>query len=393
MALTGTPARARKIIGVISFMNAAGAQEALLRLARQMRARGHHMEVWFLYQEDDIHAEEPFIRVFERRPRLSVIQYAGVFIRLCHALIVAKPDAVIGFLPLGNVFGLAAAALAGVPRRVASQRSPGQTFGSVMRRLDRLLGRSGVYTRIICVSDAVRASFADYPDAYRAKLTVVHNGIEWAPALETRFEARRMLSLPLEGFLYAAIGRLKAQKNYGFLITAFADQADGVLVIAGDGPLKPQLEAQASALGVSDRVIFLGAVDRVAVRRLLQASDAFLQPSLYEGQSNAVLEAMHRGLPIIVSDIPEQRETVLDPQTGEVGGLVVPLGDTVAWTKALADLRRDPECRASLSAAARVIVERRFSLRRMIDGFEAELVVSSPRASAATTRQNAAVPR
>lgn len=157
--------------------------------------------------------------------------------------------------------------------------------------------------------------------------------------------------------------------------------------------MKPQLEAQASALGVSDRVIFLGAVDRVAVRRLLQASDVFLQPSLYEGQSNAVLEAMHQGLPIIVSDIPEQRETVLDPQTGEVGGLVVPLGDTVAWTKALADLRRDPECRASLSAAARVIVERRFSLRRMIDGFEAELVVSSPRASAATTRQNAAVPR
>lgn len=373
MAVTRPSPEPRKIIGVISFMNAAGAQEALLRLARQMRARGHLMEVWFLYQEDNIHADEPFIRVFDHRPRLSPLQYVSVFIRLCRAIAAARPDAVVGFLPLGNVFGLTAAALVGTPRRVASQRAPAVTFGRVIRRLDRLLGCTRVYGSILCVSQAVKASFADYPAAYRAKLGVIHNGIEWDAAAETPAQARQRLGLPGDAFLYVAIGRLKPQKNYGFLIEAFAAVSDGLLVIAGDGPLRSELEAHAKVLGVTDRIIFLGALDRRGVRLLLRAADIFVQPSLFEGQSNAVLEAMHSSLPVVVSDIPEQRETVLDPATGDIGGLLVTLSDTMAWTRALEELRIDPERSALLSATGQAMVERRFALDRMIDGFEAEL--------------------
>lgn len=376
MALTMTGERPLRIIGVISFMNAAGAQAALLRLARQMRARGHQMEVWFLYQEDDIHASEPFVRVFEQRPKLSLIQYISVFLRLCRALKAARPDAVIGFLPLGNVFGLSAAFLVGVPRRIASQRAPGRTFGRVMRRLDRRLGGARVYNRIVCVSEAVRASFSDYPAAYRAKLGVIHNGIAWEPAPESAAEARLALGLPQAAFLYVAVGRIKAQKNYAFLIQAFSGVSEGLLVIAGDGEQRPRLEAEVQALGLTHRVRFLGALDQTGVRRLLRAADVFVQPSHYEGQSNAVLEAMHAGLPIVVSDIPEQRETLLDPDTGETGGLLLPLGDASVWATALEDLRRDPERRSALSTAARSIVERRFTLERMIDGFEAELCLS-----------------
>ena len=371
-----TPTRPRRIIGVISFMNAAGAQAAILRLARQMRARGHQMEVWFLYQEDAIHADEPFVRVFEHRPQLSLIQYVGVFLRLCRALKAARPDAVIGFLPLGNVFGLSAAFLAGAPRRVASQRAPGRTFGRVMRRLDRWLGSTRVYDRIVCVSEAVQASFSDYPAAYRAKLGVIHNGIAWEPTPDSPVEARLALGLPQAVFLYVAVGRMKTQKNYAFLIQAFSGVSEGLLVIAGDGDQRPRLEAEVEALGLAHRVRFLGALDQTGVRRLLRAADVFVQPSLYEGQSNAVLEAMHAGLPIAVSDIPEQRETLVDPDTDETGGLLVPLNDLSAWTTALEDLRTDPESRSALSAAALSIVERRFTLDRMIDGFEAELCLS-----------------
>lgn len=374
MALT--PISPRRIISVISFMNAAGAQEALLRLARQMRARGHQMEVWFLYQEEAVHADEPFVRVFERRPKLSAIQYVTVFIRLCRALMKVRPDAVVGFLPLGNVFGLTAAAIAGVPRRIASQRAPSHTFGRVIRALDRGLGASGVYHRIICVSEAVRASFADYPQAYQSKLEVVHNGIDWLPAPESLAEARRALALPQDAFLYVAVGRLKPQKNYGLLIEAFSEVSDGMLVIAGDGPLRAGLETQATGLGLTDRILFLGALDQPDVRRLLRAADVFVQPSLYEGQSNAVLEAMHAGLPIIVSDIPEQRETVLDPETGEVGGLLIPANDPSAWSRVLNQLRLDPQRRTRLSVTAKALVKRRFALSRMVDGFEAALGLS-----------------
>lgn len=374
-SVTSTP---KKIIGVISFMNAAGAQEALLRLARQMRARGHQMEVWFLYEEDSIHADEPFIKVFVRKPKLSPLEYISVFFRLIGDLRKAQADAVVGFLPLGNVFGLTAATLAGVPLRIASQRAPGPTFGKVMRILDRWLGTSAVYHRIICVSGAVKASFADYPAAYRAKLSVVHNGIEWTPSTLDRTAARTALGLPVDKFLFTAIGRMKTQKNYPFLLDALAKVKDSTLVIAGDGALRPQLEAQAASLGMADRVIFLGALGRSAIRDLLRASDAFVQSSLYEGQSNAVLEAMNEGLPIIVSDIPEQRETVVDEQTGEMGGMLAPLHDIDAWARALQEVRDDPALRERLSRTARTLVNRHFTVDKMIDGFEAAIAPAAP---------------
>ncbi len=174
----------------------------------------------------------------------------------------------------------------------------------------------------------------------------------------------------------SAIGRLTSQKNYSLLIEAFTGVPEGLLIIAGEGPLRASLEAQVVASGLAGRVMFLGAIDRAAVRRLLRAADVFVQPSLFEGQSNAVLEAMHAALPIVASDIAEQRETLVDPGTGEAAGLLVPPDDAQAWTRALNDLHAHPQWRASLAAAASERVERRFGLNRMIDGFEAALDLS-----------------
>lgn len=362
-----------KIIGIISFMNAAGAQEALLRVSRGLRARGHDMEVWFLYEEDSIHANEPSIRVFEHKTRLSPIEYVKVFFRLRAALKTARPDAVVGFLPLGNVFGMTAAWLAGVPWRVASQRAPGPTFGKAMRILDRLLGSSGVYHKIVCVSDAVRQSFAGYPIAYRRKLSVVHNGIAWTAAEADKLAARDALGLNRDAFVFGAIGRMKVQKNYFFMLDAFAGSSKGILVIAGDGMLRPELEAHAAKLGIADRVLFLGALDRAGIRNFLKAMDVFVQTSLYEGQSNAVLEAMHAGLPMVLSDIPEQRETVVDAQ-GEACSLLAGLDDLTGWQEALRRLEADADLRNELGALALHHVNARFTLDAMMDGFERALV-------------------
>lgn len=363
-----------KIIGIISFMNAAGAQEALLRLSRHMRARGHDMEVWFLYEEDDIHAAEPHIRVFEHKPRLSPLEYLKVFVRLRSRLKAEKPDAVVGFLPLGNVFGMTAAALAGVPWRVASQRAPGPTFGKVMRILDRTLGNSRVYDKIVCVSDAVRKSFDGYPASYRNKLSVVHNGIEWRASTLSVPQARAALSLPPDGFIFGAIGRMKVQKNYFFMLDAFAATKNGILAIAGDGKLRPELEVHAQKLGIADRVVFLGALGREEVRHFLRAMDVFVQTSLYEGQSNAVLEAMNEGLPMLLSDIPEQRETIVDDISGKLCGMLAPLGDLPEWQLAFRTLSADAELRRELGDAGLAYVNARFTLKAMIDGFERTLV-------------------
>lgn len=363
------PGRPLRIVGVTSFMNAAGAQEALLRIARQLRQRGHHMSVWFLYEEVPVFRGELHTHTFLEKPRLSPLDYLKVFLALRDRIRREKPDVVIGFLPLGQIFGAVAAATAGVRARIASQRAPGSTYGRAMRWLDWVCGTTGLYRRIVCVSEAVRASFSRYPQSYRRRLCVVHNGIEWPRQLPQRDAARRALGLSDGIVAFLAVGRLKAQKNYRFMLERLAETPGILLLIAGDGELREVLERAAAEFRVRDRVRFLGNVNRTGICELLAACDVFIQTSVYEGQSNAILEAMHAGLPIIASDIPMQRETLCD-ETGAAAAILAPLDNPQVWQEGMARLRDRPDLRARLGTDASSLVERRFALGRMIDGFE-----------------------
>jgi glycosyltransferase involved in cell wall biosynthesis len=109
------------------------------------------------------------------------------------------------------------------------------------------------------------------------------------------------------------------------------------------------------------------------VTDLLRAADGFVQTSLFEGQSNSILEAMHEGLPIICSDIPMQRETVCE-ENGEPAALLVPLLEFEAWRDAFLRLRDEPDFAQETGARARALVSRYFTLDRMIDGFEATIM-------------------
>ncbi len=362
----------KRIVGVISFMNKAGAQLALLRLARALRARGHVVEIWSFYEKSPYEDGAGHSVIFIAKPELSLLEYLKVYIRLVSRLRQTKPDAVIGFLPLGNIFGLSAAALSGVPRRVASQRSPGTTYGRVTRFLDRVMGASGIYHSIICVSESVRSAFSGYPRKYRDKLSVIHNGVDWTPSDVDAPSARRQLGLPLDGRLVAAVGRLEAQKNYPLLIEIASKVERAHFAIAGDGALRPSLEALARSSGVAHRVSFLGSLDQTSVRRLLGVADVFVHTSLFEGHSNAMLEAMHEGLPIIAGDIPEQRETLCDEE-GNAAGVLVSLDDADAWAVALKRLLDDPNGAGNIGGRARELARKRFSLDRMADKFEQAL--------------------
>ena len=247
-----------------------------------------------------------------------------------------------------------------------------------MRLLDRLWGTLGVYTRIVCVSDAVLHSFDDYPKAYRDKLSVVHNGIEWTPSPLSREEARARFGLPQDALVLLALGRMKTQKNYLYLLERVAETPGVLLVVGGDGELRPQVEAKIAELGISDRVRLLGNVEREGVNALYAASDVFVMSSLYEGQSNAVLEAMNAGLPMVVSDIPMNRETLVDAEGSETG-VLAPLDRPDVWLAGLARLRDDAAERARLGAAAQALVQRRFSLDAMIDGFERAILADLER--------------
>jgi glycosyltransferase involved in cell wall biosynthesis len=363
----------RRVLVINSFTNTGGSQQATLRLARQLKSRGYEAEAWFIYRKGALlagqdRAEAPTRVVFDKSD-LSVVDYLKLPFRLLGMFRRFRPDTVISFLPFASVVAQPLALLSGVRKRVASHRVPGTTYSPILRLLDRLFGTIGVFTNIICVSDAVRDSFVSYPEGYRRRLGVIHNGIEWVGAKLNRTAARTAHQLTDSDFYVLGVGRLCEQKNFGLAIEAVAKTPGTRLLIAGDGPDRASLEQQVGVSGAADRVVFLGSQRADHIADLFAACDAFILPSLFEGQSNALLEAMHAGRPILASDIQMQRET-LQLNDGEFAGFLLPLDEPDAWSRALARLRDDAHLRSELATRANDLVSDRFSLRKMVDKFE-----------------------
>jgi glycosyltransferase involved in cell wall biosynthesis len=198
------------------------------------------------------------------------------------------------------------------------------------------------------------------PARWHSRLAVVPNGI--APVAHdpaARAAARAALGLAAGDVAGLYLGELSERKDP--LVAVRAARAAGppfVLLVAGDGPLAPEVRALADP---SVRV--LG--HRDDARALLAAADVFVLPSRREGLSFAVLEAMGHGLAMVVADGAGNPEAVGD------AGLVLPAGDERAFAEALARLAGDPSLRASLGAAARARVEERFTADALRDGVRA----------------------
>ena len=154
------------------------------------------------------------------------------------------------------------------------------------------------------------------------------------------------------GPCFLAVGRLHPQKAYDVLLDAFAILApqfpDWRLVALGDGELRSGLAARTQALGLAERVDWLG--QQADPWPWLRAADAFVLPSRFEGTPNALLEAMSCGVPPIVSDATAGAlEYVAEGETG----LIVPVNDAGALAAAMARLAGDAALRARLGEAAR----------------------------------------
>lgn len=338
-----------------------------LQVATALRERGYVAETWFLYEHEPAFENEPGIRVILPRRVRSLVDLVRIFMRLVSAMRAFRPDAVHGVLPLGNAFGLLAAAIIGCPSRVASQHTEARTHSTAMRWLDWLLGTIGVYTRNITVSHAVGRSYAGYPRPYVRRLRVVQNGMRTPKPQRSKAEARAHFGLPVEVQLLGNLGRLAHQKYQDFLFDVMAALPDVHLALAGDGPLREQYEAQIKAAGLTDRIHLLGAVPPEDVPDFLGALDLFVLPSRYEGLPIALIEAMQTGCPVIASDIPPTIEVAM-PEGDEVSAVVLSLDSAEPWIEAVRDLFAHPEKLSALAEASR----RRgafFTLDRMADGY------------------------
>jgi len=164
------------------------------------------------------------------------------------------------------------------------------------------------------------------------------------------------------------VGRLHEQKGLDVLLEAFHRlrqwySYNVCLDVVGAGPLLGALQSQANRLGISDSVVFWG--DREDVPAYLQSADIFILPSRAEGISNALLEAMACGLPVVVSAIPGNTDVI---QHGE-NGLVFPVNESDSLAGNLLLLLEQPALRRRLGEAACRTVEERYSLHRVADRY------------------------
>jgi sugar transferase (PEP-CTERM/EpsH1 system associated) len=233
------------------------------------------------------------------------------------------------------------------------------------RRVRRLL--APLVTEFVTVGRDLWRWLVEEVGVPASKVRTIHNGVD-----TRRFQpgdpsaARRALGLPADCPIAGTVGRLDPVKDQAGLIRAFAlatRERPALLVIAGEGPCRAELETLTRSLGLEERVRLLG--ERDDVPTLLQALDCFVLPSLGEGISNAILEAMAAGLPVIATLVGGNGELV---QGGVTGTLVEPR-DAEALAGALAAYFRDPDLARAHGAAGRLRAEREFSLERMLLGY------------------------
>lgn len=234
-----------------------------------------------------------------------------------------------------------------------------------IERMERLLWR--VPDAIVAVGHEQSAAMRKLYGIPEDRVRVVWNGTERPEAdLPPEFAKLRSDGVPVIG----SISTLIPQKGIADLLQAAAMLKQSgrpfMLMIAGEGGLRSELESLASSLGIGDHVRFLGWVQE-ASRRALPACDIFVQPSHWEAMSVAVLEAMAAGKPVVATRVGENGRVLVDGESG----LVVPPRQPQALAAALARLLDDPALRTRLALNAERRFRENFTVRHMIERHEA----------------------
>jgi glycosyltransferase involved in cell wall biosynthesis len=267
-----------------------------------------------------------------------------------------------------NVFGMAAAALARVPVRIASRRETTGTRTPAQKFVERRA--YGLAHAIVANAEAVGRQLVE-EGVRPGKIVTVYNGLRAErvapPPGLGRGEARSRFGLPdgdRPAVTILANLRLPVKDHPTFLRAArqVAEEVpEAVFVLAGEGELTGQMQALAAELGVGDKAFFIGRCGAVA--ELLAASDVCVLSSRAEGFSNAILEYMAAGRPVVATDVGGAREAVSEGETGHL----VPAGDHAAMAARVVSLLRDPGRAREMGGRGRRVVLEKFSCQAQLE--------------------------
>ena len=256
-----------------------------------------------------------------------------------------------------NVFGMAAATLAGVQAKIASKRETGGVRSGGQEFVEKLaFGRADA---IIANSAAVRDYLIERGIA-SAKINVIYNGLD-LDRFNNVDAGREKFGLPTDEsirFITLVANLRHSVKNVPMFLRAAKRVAESApithFVVAGEGELENDLKAVAHELGVADNVHFIGRCTDVPA--LLAASYACVLTSTAEGFSNSILEYMAAGKPVVATNVGGATESVIDEETG----FLVASDDDAAMADRLIDLLNNEEKARQFGTAAKHIVTAKF---------------------------------
>lgn len=315
-----------KLTFVTSTLHAGGAERVISLLANSFCQKGYEVEIVCINKHLVFYPIDEKVKVWFAEDEVESLSILKKMMWLRKHINSEKPDVVIAFML--EVYCVTLASLIGVSVPViSSERIDPHFFGRAKGLLRWLLLRRTTHL----VVQTVRIK-----DFYSAKLqsrtTIIPN-----PVTDKVFS----LTPTLKQKRIIAVGRLAYQKNYPMMFRAFAkvhhDFPDWQLVVYGNGPQKEEIRGVIERLGMEGHIILAGKSDHVVEE--MNKSSLFVMSSDYEGMSNALLEAVCVGLPVLSTDVSGAKDLI----TEGVNGYIVPVGNERALTLALSSMLSSPE--------------------------------------------------
>lgn len=365
----------KRVLFVTTDLALGGAETQVVHLATRLKSRGWEVQVVSLMPPRAyvVEMQAAGVSVFSLDIKRKVPD-PRPFLRLARLIRAWRPEIVHSHMVHANILARIVRPLVRVPVLVCTAHSIDERGRKGSGRLREFLYR---LTDPFCdlttqVSQAGLERYVRIGTVPRHKIRYIPNGVDterFKSDLEARLRSRQELRLE-EAFVWLAVGRFDVEKDYPNMLRAFAQvvkkQCETFLLIAGDGPLRPAVEELARDLGLKDHVQFLGI--RRDIPDLMNAADAYIMSSIWEGMPMVLLEASATELPIVATNVGGNREVVLDGKTG----FLVPPKDPEALAQAMLRLMSlSEEERWRMGKLARQHIEAHYSLDRVVNQWEA----------------------
>lgn len=355
-----------RVLHVITGVDVGGAETQLLSLVDGLVDRGFDVTVAYLKGDGELAEEFRTAGCDVKRIGIRADADPIGFLELLAHVARNDYDVVHGHLFHGNVYGVTAATLAGVPHVVSSKhndppfwdRQPYRTIhDATLSRVDR----------VFPISESVREYLLATTSLTGENVQTIRYGLDPTPfdaVDEHTVQTVRAEFVDDDRPLVGTVARLTEQKDLDTLLRAFAtvhDTHDAHLAIVGRGEEQTRLESLAKELNLTAAVTFTGF--REDVPALMHAFDVFALPSRWEGLGVVFLEAMAAGTPVVASNTSAIPEVVAHGETG----ILCPPGDQAAFADAIASVLADPERAVRMGQAGRERLEAEFAVERMVD--------------------------